>query len=68
VSGGEVSLLRRWILAPLYTLRLPERGEVYVEYVVLGALAVLVILGAVQYLFNAVAALFQRIGDTLGGL
>jgi Flp pilus assembly pilin Flp len=68
VSGEEVSLLRRWILAPLYTLQLPERGEVYVEYVVLGALAVLVILGAVQYFFNAVAALFQRIGDALGGL
>ena len=68
MSEEEVSLLRRWILAPLYTLQLPERGEVYVEYVVLGALAVLVILGAVQYLFNAVAALFLRIGDALGGL
>ena len=63
----EVSLLRRWILA-FYTLQLRERGEVYVEYVVLGALAVLVILGGVQYFFNAVAALFQRIGDALGGL
>ncbi len=60
--------MRRWVLAPLVWLRTFERGEVYVEYVVLGALAVLVILGAVQYFFNAVSALFQRIGDGLSGL
>lgn len=56
------------ILRALVSLRSSERGEVYVEYVVLGALAVLVILGAVQYLFGAVSGLFQRIGDSLGGL
>ncbi len=60
--------MRRWVLAPLVWLRTSEHGEVYVEYVVLGALAVLVILGAVQYFFNAVSALFQRIGDGLSGL
>ena len=45
-----------------------ERGEVYVEYVVLAAMAVLVILGAIQYFFNGISALFQRIGDSLNGL
>ena len=60
--------LRRRILATLLRLRTSERGEVYVEYVVLGALAVLVILSAVQYFFGAVSGLFQRIGDSLGGL
>jgi Flp pilus assembly pilin Flp len=60
--------LQRWILTPLLRLRTSERGEVYVEYVVLGAMAVLVILGAVQYFFGAVSGLFQRIGDSLGGL
>jgi len=64
----EVSRLQRWILTPLLTLRSSERGEVYVEYVVLGAMAVLVILGAVQYFFGAVSGLFQRIADSLGGL
>lgn len=65
---GEVSRLKRWILTPLLKLRTSELGEVYVEYVVLGALAVLVILGAVQYFFGAVSGLFQRIGDSLGGI
>ncbi|MEX0816623.1 MAG: hypothetical protein WD027_04220 [Gaiellales bacterium] len=60
--------MQRWILTPLLRLRTSERGEVYVEYVVLGAMAVLVILGAVQYFFGAVSGLFQRIGDSLGGL
>ena len=64
----EVSRLQRWILTPFLKLRTSERGEVYVEYVVLGALAVLMILGAVQYFFGAVSGLFQRIGDSLGGL
>jgi Flp pilus assembly pilin Flp len=58
----------RWIQTLLLRLKASERGEVYVEYVVLGALATLVILGAVQYLFGAISALFQRIGGTLGGL
>ena len=60
--------MQRWILTPLLRLRTSERGEVYVEYVVLGAMAVLMILGAVQYFFGAVSGLFQRIGDSLGGL
>ncbi len=45
-----------------------ERGEVYVEYVVLGALATLVILAAVQYFFGGVALAFQRMGDVLRGI
>lgn len=64
----EVSRLQRWIVMSLLRLRASERGEVYVEYVVLGALAVLVILTAVQYFFGAVSGLFQRIGDSLSGL
>lgn len=64
----EVSPLWRWIQTRLLGLRTSELGEVYVEYVVLGALAVLVILGAVQYFFGAVSGLFQRIGDALFGL
>ncbi len=64
----EVIWLGRRILATLLQLRTSERGEVYVEYVVLGALAVLVILSAVQYFFGAVSGLFQRIGESLGGL
>jgi Flp pilus assembly pilin Flp len=60
--------LRRLAWALFLRFRAAERGEVYVEYVVLGALAVLAILGAIQYFFNAIAALFERLGNALGGL
>jgi Flp pilus assembly pilin Flp len=60
--------LQRWILTQLLRLQTSERGEVYVEYVVLGSLAVLVILGAIQYFFGALSGLFQRLGDAVGGL
>ena len=60
--------MQRLIWTPLLRLRTSERGEVYVEYVVLAALAVLAILGAIQYFFNAISALFQRLGGALGGL
>ena len=60
--------MQRWILTQLLRLRTSEQGEVYVEYVVLGSLAVLVILGAVQYFFGALSALFQRLGDAVSGL
>ena len=45
-----------------------ERGEVYVEYTVLGALAVLVILGAIQYFFGGISFVFERMGDALRGI
>jgi len=45
-----------------------ERGEVYVEYTVLGALAVLVILGAVEYFFSGLSFLFTRMGDAVRGI
>lgn len=60
--------MQRWILTQLLRLQTSERGEVYVEYVVLGSLAVLVILGAIQYFFGALSALFQRMGDAVSGL
>ncbi len=60
--------MRRLAWALLLRLRASERGEVYVEYVVLAALALLVILGAIQFFFNAIAALFERLGNALGGL
>jgi Flp pilus assembly pilin Flp len=60
--------LQRWILTQLLRLQTSERGEVYVEYVVLGSLAVLVILGAIQYFFGALSGLFQRLGDAVNGL
>jgi Flp pilus assembly pilin Flp len=45
-----------------------ESGEAYVEYVTLAGLAILVILGAVQYFFGGIADLFQRLGDVLRGI
>lgn len=53
----------------LHRVRLDEeRGEVYVEYTVLGALAVLVILGAVEYFFGGLSFLFTRMGDAVRGI
>lgn len=47
-------------------MKLPDdRGQAYVEYVVLGAVAVLAILAAITFFFDAIAALFQRIAQTL---
>jgi len=60
--------LRRLAWTLFLRLRASERGEVYVEYVVLGALAVLAILGGIQFFFSAIAALFERLGNALGGL
>ena len=60
--------MQRWILTQLLRLQTSEQGEVYVEYVVLGSLAVLVILGAIQYFFGALSGLFQRLGDAVSGL
>ena len=60
--------MQRWILTQLLRLQTSERGEVYVEYVVLGSLAVLVILGAIQYFFGALSGQFQRLGDAVSGL
>lgn len=42
-----------------------DRGQAYIEYVVLGAVAVLVILGAIQFFFGSVAALFERLGRAI---
>jgi len=47
---------------------LEEKGEVYVEYTVLGALAVLVILGAIQYFFGGLSYLFTKMGDAVRGI
>lgn len=48
-----------------FALRYSEAGQAYVEYVVLGSLAVLVILGAVQLFFGAISGLFNRLAETL---
>lgn len=45
-----------------------DEGTVYVEYVVVGALAVLVILASIQFFFGSLAALFQRMGEALMNL
>lgn len=54
------------IVGLILRLQHSEEGQAYVEYVVLSALAVLVILGSIQYFFGAISALFTRLGETLG--
>lgn len=58
----------RRILGQFIILRHSEEGQAYVEYVVLGALAVLAILVSVQYFFGALSELFTRLGEVLRGL
>ena len=60
--------MRKVMSTLLWRIRESERGEVFVEYVVLGALATLVVLGAVQYFFGAISAMFQRIAGVLSGM
>lgn len=60
---GKMRLFQR-----LAMLRHSEAGEVYVEYTVLAALAILVILGAVQYFFGGVSYLFTKMGGILRGI
>jgi Flp pilus assembly pilin Flp len=45
-----------------------EEGQAYVEYVVLAAIAALVILAAVQYFFGGLSDLFLRLGDAVRGI
>lgn len=45
-----------------------DSGAAYVEYAVLGGLAVLVILGSVQFFFGGIAVLFQNLGEMLRGI
>lgn len=52
----------------LISLRNSDSGEAYVEYVTLAGLAILVILGTVQYFFGGIADLFQRLGDMMRGI
>jgi len=44
-----------------------ERGDVFVEYVVLAGVAVLVIMAAVQYFGGGLAEMFRRLIDTVTG-
>ncbi len=44
-----------------------ERGDVFIEYVVLAGVAVLVIMGAVQYFGGGIAEMFHRLIDTVTG-
>ncbi len=60
--------MHEWLLALLLRLRDSDEGQAYLEYVVLGALAVLVILASVQYFFGGISTLMERLGDTLRGL
>lgn len=59
--------MRRKLSNLILALRYSDAGQAYVEYVVLGSLAVLVILGAVQFFFGSISAVFVRLGGTLRG-
>ena len=58
-------MMRRRFLNRLLELGHSESGQAYVEYVVIGALAVLVILASLQVFFNAISTLFGRIAQML---
>lgn len=45
-----------------------DTGAEYVEYVVIAALAILLILGAIQFFFDSLAELFRRLAEAVTGL
>lgn len=57
--------MRKPFFNRLMELGRSDAGQAYVEYVVIGALAVLVILGSLQIFFNAISTLFVRIAQML---
>lgn len=57
--------MRKRFMKRLSELGDSEAGNAYVEYVVIGALAVLVILGSLQIFFNSISTLFGRIAQML---
>jgi Flp pilus assembly pilin Flp len=61
--GGGEEMSAMWLR--FHNRLVDERGTVYVEYVVISALAVLVILGAIQFFFGSLATLFQRLAGAL---
>lgn len=61
----EVRQMQKKLIGLWLALRHSEEGQAYVEYVVIGSLAVLVILGSVQFFFGAISDLFTRLANVL---
>lgn len=45
-----------------------QEGAAYVEYVILAAVAILVLLGTVQLFFGGIRQVFERLIDALSGI
>ena len=58
----------RKVVRALLTRVGEERGDVFIEYVVLAAVAVLVILAAVQYFGDGIAQMFRTLIDAVKGI
>lgn len=58
------ALARRWSQAT----GTPENGTAYIEYVVLGAVALIALLGVVQAFFGGISNLFSRLTDMINGI
>ena len=59
--------MRRFVRG-LLTRLAEERGDVFVEYVVLAAVAVMVILAAVTYFGQGIADMFRSLIDAVKGI
>lgn len=45
-----------------------QEGAAYVEYVILAAVAVLILLGTIQLFFGGIRQVFERLIDVLTGI
>ena len=64
VATVTTALAYRWSQATAA----PETGTAYLEYVVLGAVALIALLGVIQAFFGGISNLFSRLTDMINGI
>ena len=64
IRRAVAALTTRWV----QTAAAPERGTAYLEYVVLGAVALIALLGVVQVFFGGISNLFTRLTTMINGI
>ena len=64
IRRAVAALTTRWVQAAAA----PERGTAYLEYVVLGAVALIALLGVVQVFFGGISNLFTRLTTMINGI
>jgi Flp pilus assembly pilin Flp len=64
IAAITTALTDRWAQATAAS----ENGTAYIEYVVLGAVALIALLGVIQAFFGGISNLFSRLTDMINGI